>query len=161
MNRRSLLLGGAAIGLAGTAAYGYTNLKPVSPQRLSKRPSLIYPDHIDARQSGSFSLNAQSGVTDFLPGVGSQTIGFNQSYLGPVIRVSAKGTTKANVTNQLAFPVTSHWHGLIIPGKQDGGPHQLVNPGETWSPELTIDQAPAMTWYHAANCESSIYSSGL
>jgi FtsP/CotA-like multicopper oxidase with cupredoxin domain len=30
----------------------------------------------------------------------------------------------------------------------DGGPHQVVQPGETWSPEWTIDQPAASLWYH-------------
>jgi len=149
MKRRSLLFGGAAFALAGTAAYGLSSQQSIAPQRLSKRIPLAFPPQIDARQSGEFSLNAQSGVSDFVPGAASKTIGFNQSYLGPVVRVAANGTTLAKVSNDLGFPVTSHWHGLIIPGDQDGGPHQLVRPGTTWSPELTIDQAPAMCWFHS------------
>ncbi len=69
--------------------------------------------------------------------------------------MNAKGTTKAIVSNKLAFPITSHWHGLIIPGVQDGGPHQLVDSGQTWSPELTIDQPASMTWYHSHVAEQT------
>ena len=150
MNRRSFLLktaGAGALGVAGV--YGYSTLKPIGLQRFSKRVALSYPQHIDARKTGQFSIQAQGGLTQFVPNVSSTTLGFNQSYLGPVIRVNAKGTTKASVSNQLTFPITSHWHGLIIPGVQDGGPHQVVESGKTWSPELTIDQPAAMTWYHS------------
>ncbi|VAW16745.1 Blue copper oxidase CueO precursor, partial [hydrothermal vent metagenome] len=150
MKRRSFLLGsGAAIGLAGTAAYGLSTSQIIKPQRLAKRSPLAFPPHIDARSSGEFSINAQRGITNFVPGAPSQTLGFSQSYLGPVVRVAANGTTAAKVSNELPFAVTSHWHGLIIPGDQDGGPHQLIDPGTTWSPELTINQDPAMTWFHS------------
>jgi len=150
MKRRSFLLGsGAAIGLAGTAAYGLSNRQTFATQRLAKRAPLAFPRHIDARKTGEFSLTAQRGVTSFIAGAQSQTLGFSQPYLGPVVRVAANGTTRANVSNELDFAVTSHWHGLLIPGDQDGGPHQLVAPGTTWSPELTINQDPAMTWFHS------------
>jgi blue copper oxidase len=32
-------------------------------------------------------------------------------------------------TNHLPEPTTVHWHGLIIPGEVDGGPHQPIEPG--------------------------------
>ena len=43
---------------------------------------------------------------------------------------------------------TIHWHGMHLPAAADGGPHQLIEPGETWSPGWTIDQPAATLWYH-------------
>ncbi|MGF1662759.1 MAG: multicopper oxidase family protein [Kineosporiaceae bacterium] len=45
-------------------------------------------------------------------------------------------------------PTTLHWHGQLLPAGADGGPHQTVAPGGTWSPSWTVDQPAATTWYH-------------
>lgn len=155
MRRRTFLAGTTALAAAGTAAYGYSKYQSVGLQRLSSRKPLQFSAEIDARQNGEFSISAEAGATQFIPNVRSRTLGFNQSYLGPVIRVAAKGTTRAKVSNKLSFPVTTHWHGLIIPGIQDGGPHQLVEPGKIWTPDLTIDQPAAMVWYHSHVAEQT------
>jgi len=41
-----------------------------------------------------------------------------------------------------------HWHGLVIPGDVDGGPHRPVAHGERWRPTLPIDQPAATLWFH-------------
>jgi FtsP/CotA-like multicopper oxidase with cupredoxin domain len=53
-----------------------------------------------------------------------------------------------NVRNDLPEPTTVHWHGMHLPAAADGGPHQPIAPGETWSPGWTIDQPAATLWYH-------------
>jgi blue copper oxidase len=52
------------------------------------------------------------------------------------------------VTNRLPEPTTIHWHGMHLPAAADGGPHQLIPPGTTWSPRWRIDQPAATLWYH-------------
>ena len=32
---------------------------------------------------------------------------------------------------------TTHWHGFHIAPEMDGGPHQTIAPGSTWSPAWT------------------------
>jgi FtsP/CotA-like multicopper oxidase with cupredoxin domain len=41
-----------------------------------------------------------------------------------------------------------HWHGMHLPARNDGGPHQFIAPGGHWQPEWSIDQLPATLWYH-------------
>jgi FtsP/CotA-like multicopper oxidase with cupredoxin domain len=53
-----------------------------------------------------------------------------------------------NVHNDLDETTTVHWHGMHIPARYDGGPHQPIKPGETWSPQWRIDQPAATLWYH-------------
>ncbi|WP_309141376.1 multicopper oxidase domain-containing protein [Streptomyces composti] len=48
------------------------------------------------------------------------------------------------VSNTLGEPSTVHWHGMHLPARMDGGPHQMVAPGATWTPHWKIDQ-PAAT----------------
>jgi FtsP/CotA-like multicopper oxidase with cupredoxin domain len=52
------------------------------------------------------------------------------------------------VENHLDAATTVHWHGLLVPGQNDGGPQQLIHPGERWRPVLKIDQPAATLWFH-------------
>jgi FtsP/CotA-like multicopper oxidase with cupredoxin domain len=52
------------------------------------------------------------------------------------------------VENALDCTTTVHWHGVLVPGKLDGGPHQPIRPGGTWHPVLKIDQPASTAWYH-------------
>src|SRR3990170_2809769 len=40
------------------------------------------------------------------------------------------------VRNGLAERTTLHWHGLHIPARHVGGPHQVVEPGALWEPSF-------------------------
>lgn len=52
------------------------------------------------------------------------------------------------VTNSLPESSTLHWHGMRLPARMDGGPHQMTEPGATWTPEWTIEQPAATSWFH-------------
>lgn len=96
-----------------------------------------------------FDLNVQTGTSRFLPGLDTPTYGINADYLGPTLKLKKGDTTRFNVTNKLDEPTTLHWHGLHLPAKYDGGPHQIIEPGATWSPEFKIDNDAATYWYHS------------
>jgi len=104
--------------------------------------------HIDATETGAFEIAAVAGETEFVPGIPSPTLGFNQSYLGPVIRVRPGHEVAATVVNRTGVPISVHWHGLLVPGDVDGGPHQPIAAGATWRPLLPVAQPPATLWYH-------------
>jgi len=89
-----------------------------------------------------------SGSSSFFGGPGTPTAGFNQAYLGPTIQMQ-NGDLAAEVKNNLDEPISAHWHGLLVPGEHDGGPHLPIAPGETWQPEMSIAQDPATIWYHS------------
>jgi blue copper oxidase len=84
----------------------------------------------------------------FIGAAETATYGVNGPYLGPTLRVRRGETVVADVTNSLPEATTMHWHGLIIPGAADGGPHEVIEPGEQWRTELRIDQPAATLWYH-------------
>ncbi len=112
-------------------------------------PRLAMPPLLDATTTGRFALNAAAGSVEF-PGLGrSHSWGFNGGFLGPTLRLDARGETAARVTNALEEEISVHWHGLIVPGEVDGGPHQPIAPGAEWAPVLPVDQPPATLWYHS------------
>ena len=96
-----------------------------------------------------FELSLQEGKTDFFQGLQTETKGINGSYLGPVLRMTKDDTVRFRVTNNLQIDSTLHWHGLNVPAKADGGPHQVIKPGETWSPQFKIREAASTMWYHS------------
>lgn len=115
------------------------------------RPLAIPPlaeSTIDADGIRAFALDAQAGTTEFEPGVASDTWGFNGTYLGPTLVADRGERVRVDVNNSLDEPTTVHWHGMHLPAEMDGGPHQMVDPGDAWSPEWAIDQPAATLWYH-------------
>jgi blue copper oxidase len=95
-----------------------------------------------------FELKLQQGTAEFLPGKPTQTWGVNGPHLGPTLRAERGDTVQMWVTNGLPETTTLHWHGMHLPAAADGGPHQMIEPRDTWSPSWTIDQPAATLWYH-------------
>lgn len=96
-----------------------------------------------------YNLNMQRGNHEFFKGFKTPTLGVNASYLGETLRMRAGETIRLNVTNNIGEETTLHWHGMHLPARADGGPHQVIRPGQTWSPEFKIKQEAATFWYHS------------
>ncbi len=95
-----------------------------------------------------YDLEIQNGETEFFEGVKTKTRGVNGSLLGPTLRMNNGDMVRLNVKNSIDETTTLHWHGLHLPAKYDGGPHQPIKSGETWSPQFEIMQKAANYWYH-------------
>ena len=96
-----------------------------------------------------FNLQLNASKHQFFKGVNTATIGINQSYLGPVLRAKQGDTVRINVNNQMGVSSSVHWHGMILPANMDGGPHQEVKRGESWTSEYPIRQQASTLWYHS------------
>ncbi len=142
MTSRRTFLAGLSASAAAVALPGMAFAQN-GPKKLAMPPLL------DATGTGRIELTAMAGRTNFLGLSDTETWGYNQPYLGPTLRLNAKGETAATVQNALRRHISVHWHGLIAPGDVDGGPHQPVAPGATWQPVLPVDQPPATIWYHS------------
>ena len=111
-------------------------------------PPLQEPE-LDAQGRKVFNLRLQAGETEFLDGKLTPTWAVNGPYLAPVLRASRGDQVLINVRNDLGSETTTlHWHGMDLPAAMDGGPHQLIHPGETWPATWTIDQPAATLWFH-------------
>lgn len=147
VSRRNVLVGA---GVLGTGIAGLAGRALLSTGNSEVRQTLKIPQLIDAQSGGkALPLNVQAGQTEFFPGRLSPTLGYNGSYLGPTFRFRRGDSVQLSVRNGLTETTTVHWHGLLIPGPLDGGPHQPIGPGETWRPLLPIDQPAATLLYHA------------
>lgn len=147
LTRRSVLAGAGAIGAGAFTSYyaGWT-----AADAAAERQPLRIPPLIDARKEGNaVALRVQAGATEFFPGRASASLGYSGSYLGPSIRIYQGDNVEIAVTNKLKEDTTVHWHGLLIPAELDGGPHQIIVPGDTWRPRLPIHQPAATLFYHS------------
>ena len=143
--RRSLLASGLLLGAVACSRRDAT----ASSAAQTSRP-LPIPPLLDARDQGqTLALRVQAGTTSFYPARPSNTLGYNGSYLGPTLRVHRGDDVTVAVTNSLSADTTVHWHGLLIPGELDGGPHQVISPGATWRPTLPVRQPAATLFYHS------------
>lgn len=141
MNRRDFLIGSASAGaLIATGSFAQANTRPL--------PILPITD-LTSGIEDRIALALAPSAHNFGNGALSETFGINNSYLGPVLRVKQGQTLPFDVTNRIDQVSTLHWHGLHIPGEVDGGPHQEIEPGETWSPDVPIVQHASMNWFHS------------
>lgn len=142
MNRRAFLMGTGASAalLSSKLLHAQSTLRPL--------PVIPMTDLIPGI-SDRVALSLAASEHDFGTGTLSPTYGINAPYLGPVIRAKQGQTLPFDVINTLDDTTTIHWHGLHIPGDVDGGPHQEIAPGGTWSPDVPIAQHASMNWFHS------------
>jgi blue copper oxidase len=95
-----------------------------------------------------FNLSAQAGTKQFIGSNNTPTYGYNGNFLGPTLLINKGDSITLNVTNNLTQETTVHWHGFHVAPQNDGGPHQIIMPGATWSPSFTMRNEAATFWYH-------------
>ncbi len=154
---KTLLLGGGIAALAdgagGTAGYGSLGrwLLGAPAAAASPRPLAIPTLLVGEPRAGvrTFDLNLQKGVSRFFDGVTTPTLGINGAYLGPTLKMRVGETVRMEVTNRIGEASTIHWHGFHLPAGADGGPHQVIADGASWSPQFEVRQRASMLWYHS------------
>ena len=147
-SRREIVLGGVATAVA-------LPFSPVAAERHTnplKIPKLI--DGVTGARK-TFELDVAAGISNFLPDLPTPTLGINSAYLGPTIRARAGDRVTMRVKNNRAEPTALHWHGLHVPARFDGGPHQVIEPGKVWEPSFDIKQKASLCWYHSHMLEQT------
>lgn len=143
----ALVAGGGLTGLFFTVFAPTSTLGRIDFDRPLRIPP-IAQSHVTEGGIRVFDLTARKGTTALLPGKPTGTWGFNSSYLGPTLRAARGEKVRVKVHNDLDETTTVHWHGMHVPARFDGGPHQPIDPGQTWTPQWQIDQPAATLWYH-------------
>jgi blue copper oxidase len=103
---------------------------------------------VDRDGTRTFSLRAAPGTTSIVAGTDTATWGYNGSILGPTLRARNGETVCVRFENALPESTSVHWHGMQLPARCDGGPHQPVAPTGRWQPTWTVRQPAATLWYH-------------
>jgi bilirubin oxidase len=97
----------------------------------------------------TFNIVLSKSTKQFFTGKATATYGYNgQSFWGPTLIMNKGDNVQMNVTNTLQDTTTVHWHGFHIPAVMDGGPHQKIAPGTTWSPYFQVMNNASTFWFH-------------
>lgn len=110
-------------------------------------PPLLEADKIDGKDI-YYTLEAREGETVFFEGIKTKTRGYNASFLGPVLRLQKDQRAHITLKNDLNEDTTVHWHGLIIEGDSDGGPHDVIAQGEEKEISFDVKQDESTLWFH-------------
>lgn len=106
---------------------------------------LFIPDTLTGT---TFNLTMAPSKVAFIAGDSTDTYGINADYLGKVIILNKGDNVQMNVTNAIDDTITMHWHGLHVAPEDDGGPHTVIPPGDTWSPAFEVMDEASTFWYH-------------
>lgn len=155
---RRALLAGAATGVLAASIPALAETRPKKGTKAAaKKPAepavpvtpLPIPRLVDLADGETFDLVAQGGTHAFTGGKAVPVVGYGGGYMGPALRLKRGTRPRVRLVNRLDRPTNVHWHGLLVPGRQDGGSHPGVAPGATWEADLAVDQPAATLWYHA------------
>lgn len=106
---------------------------------------LWIPDTISGT---TFNLTVRDTFRQFLPGQQTIVGAVNGSWWGPTLIWNKGDTVQINLQNDLMDSTTMHWHGIHLPAVADGGPHQPIAPGNSWSPSFEVMNNASTYWYH-------------
>ena len=161
MNRRQFLTSSilAALGLSACGGGGTTASSEIPSDNSGNsgegnsnfKNALLIPDELKGQAVNGrmqYDLTLQKGTHQFYEGVNTPTWGANGSYLGPTIRLKNGDAVDIKYTNKLGENTTIHGHGMHLPAKMDGGAHQVIKAGESWTSSYTVKQHACTNWYH-------------
>jgi len=103
---------------------------------------------VDTDGFTAFNLYIKESEHKFFDGQYTRTFAIDGTYLGPTIRVSNQEKVRITYHNQLTESTTMHGHGMHVPAKMDGGPHQKILSATSWTTEYTVTQQASTNWYH-------------
>jgi blue copper oxidase len=148
IGRRQFAIGAAAVASGGFVG-GFVGSRLAQSKSVRFDRHLPIPPLIDAaKQGNAIKLKVTSGRHAFIKGKPALSYGYSGPVLGPAIRLRRGDDVEMTVENALDVDTTVHWHGLLVPGELDGGPHQVIKSGATWHPRLKIEQPAATAWFH-------------
>ena len=144
-------LGFGSNGITATATDNAGNFTTTAPVVVTLTTAQIYnPLYIPDTMTGTtFNLTLDQGAKQYFTGAATQTYGYNKAlFWGPTLIMKKGDFVQVNLKNNLIDTTTTHWHGFHIPSIMDGGPHQTIPAGTTWSPSFYVKNNAATYWYH-------------
>jgi FtsP/CotA-like multicopper oxidase with cupredoxin domain len=147
----SVPLGFGTNGITAVAYDGAGNTTTTAPVNVTLTAAQTYNPLIipEVMTGTTFNLNLHKTTKQFLTGAVTNTYAYNNMlFWGPTLIMNKGDWVQMNVANNLDDTTTTHWHGFHIPAIMDGGPHQTIPPGTTWSPSFKVDNNAATYWYH-------------
>lgn len=111
-------------------------------------PPLLGPTMADGTLT--FDLTLAPSSRQYFGGPATTTYSYNNAgFWGPTLVMKKGDTVRMRVNNALPEDTTTHWHGLLLSGAADGGPHAVIAAGTTWStPPFVVKNNASTYWYH-------------
>ncbi len=152
MNRRQFLSSSIAATLGLSACGGSSSSSNGGGGNTSfKRPFFIPEELTGNLQNGrmQYNLTLKTGLSRFLDNnINTATWGINGKFLGPTLRLKNGDSVDIHYQNTLPEATTIHGHGMHVPANMDGGVHQIIPAGQTWTSSYTVNQHASTNWYH-------------
>ncbi|MFD1927119.1 multicopper oxidase family protein [Sporosarcina siberiensis] len=138
-------MGGNMMGNGHMSHNEVVSLNDSTGENELKIPSMLERDN---EEEVAYTVRAQIGKTEIFDGIETNTYGYNGTFLGPMLRLDKGDTVKIKAINELDENTTFHWHGLEVAADADGGPHDVIKPGEEKIIEFKVEQEAATLWFH-------------
>jgi FtsP/CotA-like multicopper oxidase with cupredoxin domain len=150
---RRRFLGAAAGSAAWIAAGGLGGLMAGTvlagkPQGGGTRNPLYLPQTLSPTAQTAFPLNAAPGTVSLGGGKTSKAWVYNGGLPGTTLVARTGDTARIALTNGLAQPTITHWHGMLVDHRNDGHPMEVIAPGATYGYDFPILNRAALNWYH-------------
>ena len=110
---------------------------------------VVHPN--SGMKTDRFTLTARPKMLTLRPGLTVQAMTFNSTAPGPLLKVRQGDFVVVTVRNKLSVPITVHWHGIAVPGAEDGVPgltQNPIQPGATYVYRF-VAKDPGTYWYHS------------
>jgi len=145
MNRREFLrLAGASV-ISGASVFS-SGCSPLGERNV---PSSTSASKTTAG-AVSFPLRIARVKLEISPNQIIQTVGYNGSVPGPLLRVKEGQQVTVDVHNDSDVPELVHWHGVYVPSEVDGAMEEgtpMVPPGASRQYSF-VAQPSGSRWYH-------------
>ncbi len=140
---RATIVSVAALGAGGTASLSRARAAP-PPKGVTRYPLRIPPTTTPA----SLTLAEAPASVDLGGGQYSNVLAYNGYFPGPSIVARRGDPASIRLVNGLTQETITHWHGMLVDERNDGGPRYAIAPGATYDYAFTINQRACLNWYH-------------
>ncbi|MEM7008636.1 MAG: multicopper oxidase domain-containing protein, partial [Thermodesulfobacteriota bacterium] len=110
----------------------------------------IFAFDTNAQQIREYNLEIDNKMVNFT-GKDKMAISVNDSIPAPTLYFKEGETAKINVKNNLDTNTSVHWHGILLPNRQDGVSYLTtppITPGMTYTFEFPLIHSGTY-WYHS------------
>jgi len=147
---RSGFMRATVVSVAGLSAGGAASLSPSRARAAPPKGTVTrYSLHIPPSTSpAGLTLAEAPAVVDLGGGQYSKVLAYNGFFPGPSIIARRGDTASIHLVNGLAEETITHWHGMIVDERNDGGPTYAIPPGGSYDYAYTINQRACLNWYH-------------
>ncbi len=122
---------------------------------------LIYSSFLLLTLTGIFVPSCFAGIVEYdlninyktlnITGKNVRAMALNDSVPGPTLRFREGDIARIRFKNSMDVATSVHWHGILLPYRQDGVPYVAnppIEPGETKAFEFPIKQSGTY-WFHS------------